>query len=681
MADFSDGKLFVKASGLPGPAAVNAALAIAAMARAAASAGSSASGVARAAELAAWALAEVCPGGTASSETSSTAGSVGPESDVVLSPAPSSSNEDSGCLDLPELARAWAARGIGHAFGPLRGPAAFTVDKLGPIGVASQLALSTNAACTSPPGVRAPASTVRPCPAHGTAAIAPLRPFAPGPGPLCGPLLGPRGPNGTARCDDSLVRVAIAGEVSPPVAALIQAPALAGRSGFEVMQQARLTTMSGEAPPAIIDPVVAALWCPTPLGPDPLPSGPLLGLQGPIGNLPFGVVVVDRPCVVSVDRCSLVCSRVRRSCSLDDFLWMDYASGTASATTRSDGSSQIHSCEPLDLAAGAESSSDVADPALCGGSPALAAAVELSIPDVPTAATALAVRPDPVDVQQAHLTMAKLSVGGAFSPEPGDVPGSVFGVVQGIPAAAASYQAIVALEAHDAESSFDVPIWRRRPHSCPGRHSSVGIALSVFDTGSDGSSRNSSQEPLAAAVDGLASEPVVIADRSESSSAVAEPADDLSFFDVPTVAPALFERPGHEDTRQAHPPIPTGDSSISRSDVSSRSHIGEPEAAVAPSGTWAPSGAALQGHSISLTEALKALQNASALLDLARASADLCDGSRFLGPVGTWDGLLAGAEAARKSARVVVDGLLPPRSFPGIAGCPAVFPLHNAPSA
>ena len=97
MADFSDGKLFVKAFGLPGPAAVHAALAIAAMARAAASAGSSASGVARAAELAAWALAEVCPGGTPPSGTSSMAGSVVPDSDNEPSPAPSSSN--SGCSD------------------------------------------------------------------------------------------------------------------------------------------------------------------------------------------------------------------------------------------------------------------------------------------------------------------------------------------------------------------------------------------------------------------------------------------------------------------------------------------------------------------------------------------------------------------------------------------------------
>jgi hypothetical protein len=187
MADFSDGKLYIQASGLPGPAAVNAALAIAAMARAAASAGCSASGVARAAELAARALAEVCPGGTSPPATSSTDDSVDGESAVGPSPAPSSSEEDSGCLDVPELARAWAARGITHALGPLRGAAAAAVDKLGPIGVAPPLAPSTNASCITPPGVRASASAVRPCPAHVDRSVV----------------------------EDPLSRVAIAGEVTP----------------------------------------------------------------------------------------------------------------------------------------------------------------------------------------------------------------------------------------------------------------------------------------------------------------------------------------------------------------------------------------------------------------------------------------------------------------------------------
>jgi hypothetical protein len=119
-----------------------------------------------AAELAARALAEVCPGDTVPLATSSTTGSVDEGSAVGPSPAPSSSEEDSGCLDVPELVRAWTARGIGHALGPLRGPVVVTADNLGPIVAAPKLARSAIAPCTSLPGVRAPASAVRPCPVH-----------------------------------------------------------------------------------------------------------------------------------------------------------------------------------------------------------------------------------------------------------------------------------------------------------------------------------------------------------------------------------------------------------------------------------------------------------------------------------------------------------------------------------
>jgi hypothetical protein len=259
---------------------------------------------------------------------------------------------------------------------------------------------------------------------------------------------------------------------------------------------------------------------------------------------------------------------------------------------------------------------DAADPAPCGGSPAHAAAAELYIPDVPTAATAFAVRPVQVDAQQAQLTSATLPVGGAFYNVSGKGPGSFSEADHGFPgsqgppsAVAVSPDLVILQEALGkavkmlASWEQEWPILKGIPLAQRGRAESIVAhrsalaallawrpAIAPATTSSDDSFRS------------LSSEPLVSPAGSELASALAVPAfggthaiaapDVCCFPAVPIVAPAPAVGPAPVDLHQAHHTLGSGDFSPSAPPVdSSRRPIGEPVAIVAPIGivdtSWA----------------------------------------------------------------------------------------------
>jgi hypothetical protein len=354
----------------------------------------------------------------------------------------------------------------------------------------------------------------------------------------------------------------------------------------------------------------------------------------------------------SVDPCSLVRSRVRRSCSFDDSLWMDYATGIAPAPTRSVaftvdkagpivGASQllstnaagtslpgVRAISPLRAAVQSPAAPkvlvatsgsrgplrDVAAPAPCGGSPAHSAATELPIPDVPTEATASAVRPAPVDAQLIQLTSAPLPVGGVFSSVPSKGPGSFLDGVHGPPgsqeppsAEAVSLDLAILQEAL-AKAADNVVMWEEhcqamravRAHGplCPfaqsglakmiDAHRSALAALHAWrpasapaTPSSDGPIRSLPREPLGSPV---VSELTLPVPAFGGTYTIAAP-DVCCFPAAPLVAPASAVGPASVDLALAHHTLGSGDSSPSAPPIdSSRRPIGEPAAIVAPIG-------------------------------------------------------------------------------------------------
>jgi hypothetical protein len=280
--------------------------------------------------------------------------------------------------------------------------------------------------------------------------------------------------------------------------------------------------------------------------------------------------------------------------SLDDLLWMDYVSSTPKVLVATSGSRG--------------SLRDVADPAPCGGFPAHTAATELPTSDVPTEATASAVRPTPVDAQLTQLTSATLPVGGAFSNVPGKGPGSSPEGVHGSPgsheppsADAVSPDLVILQEAH-AQAAMWLAAWEycwptltKGPDAHKGRaEATVALrsalaalhawkpAIALATPSSDGSFRRLSSEPLVSTVvSELASLGRPCRWRTHT---IAAP-DVCCLPAAPFVAPASAVGSASVDLHLAHHTLGSGDFSPSTPPIdSSRRPIGGPAAIVAPNG-------------------------------------------------------------------------------------------------